>query len=208
MSQYITLNHNQNVQISIGNRKLGSDTMIFNITSATDCPSRKKGMCLVGAKCYALKAEKQYPHVLLYRERQSEYWKKTPASGIIKDLRNMTERHKRLFQKIRYSRFNESGDFRNQGDIKKLDYISCYLESAHQITTYGYSARKDLDFSSVNFLVKSSGHSNGNNGWTAVISKNHAETLRSFGYTICPGLCFGCIFCKEKNNTNILIIQH
>ena len=59
---------------TIGNKKIGNDTLIFNMGSATDCPSKKLGLCRHCDKCYALKAERQYPQVRPFRDRQADYW--------------------------------------------------------------------------------------------------------------------------------------
>ena len=49
--------------LSNGNSKIGNDTMILNMGSAMNCPSKKLGLCKLGSKCYALKAEKLYKPV-------------------------------------------------------------------------------------------------------------------------------------------------
>jgi len=73
-----------------GNKKLGKDTLIFNMTSATNCPSKRLGLCqLKGrceSKCYALRAEKRFPAVLEYREEQAGDWTFLPAWHIMNRL--------------------------------------------------------------------------------------------------------------------------
>lgn len=55
-----------------GNAKIGTDTLIFNMCSAHDCPSRAKGLCqLPDPKyCYALRVEKRFKKCTAYRRRQ------------------------------------------------------------------------------------------------------------------------------------------
>lgn len=72
--KYYTAN---GLTLSNGNTKIGPDTMVLNLTSATDCPSRRLGLCQLDnpADCYALKAERHYyTTVLPYRRRQAAYW--------------------------------------------------------------------------------------------------------------------------------------
>ena len=83
------------VKVSIGNRKVGRDTIIMNITSSTDCPSRKRGLCQVppGA-CYALSAEHRYPEVLPYRRSQTRIWDKLTAEEIAADIKAIVARRR------------------------------------------------------------------------------------------------------------------
>lgn len=195
--------------LKFGNHKLGDDTAIFNMGTATDCPSRKRGLCEVsnqGIKCYALKAEQQYPKTVpAARERQKEYWQTHSASEITTDfLRKIVRRRKETL----YLRFNESGDFESQSDVTKLSLVADGLLSAEGIRTYGYTARRDLDFSGAKFLVKGSGHDVGNNGKTIVIGP---KDIVPAGFLECPGGkkgCSRCNLCKIDTKLNIAFRVH
>ena len=136
---------------SIGNLKLGKDTIIFNMSPSSHCPSKFLGMCKVGAdKCYARKAEKMYPNVLPFRERQMDFWRISTQVQFIQALEKEKTKH------IKYLRINESGDFANQGDINRLHTIAKVLLDRYGIITYCYTARADLDFTDVSFIVNGS----------------------------------------------------
>ena len=171
---------------------------------ATTCPSRKLDFCKLNEKCYALKAERLYPYVLPYRIRQSKYWKKTSAKQIIEDFRNLLPR---IRHEVKYLRFNESGDFYNQKDVLKLDRIAKFLKTKG-ITTYGYTARNDLNFKNVNFLIKGSDHNAGNNGKTIVVPKKEIKERLPPGWKVCPMSCKVCHICKEKSGINIIFPLH
>ena len=47
-----------------GNHKIGKDTLIFNMGPASLCPSKDRGLCQVAHKCYALRDERRYHHVV------------------------------------------------------------------------------------------------------------------------------------------------
>lgn len=194
--------------IKWGNHKLGDDTAIFNMTTALECPARKKGMCDVvnrGIKCYAEKAEIQYKNVVpAFRKKQKRWWDETPKEEI---LEKFAIKIKRRRKKTRYLRFNEAGDFKSQEDVDKLSYVAAGLKPLG-ITTYGYSARKDLDFSNAKFLCKGSSHDKGNNGKTIVIEKD--EPVPD-GYFLCPGGikgCAKCNLCKINTKLNIAFRKH
>jgi hypothetical protein len=132
--------------------------------------------------------------------------------------------------KINALRFNESSDFHSQDCVNKLDYISCGLLD-YDVKTYGYSARLDLDFSNVSFIVRGSGF-DCNNGKTVVIDPvdnrsnrftyQGGETFRLVGkpgsglltcnvagddFFVCPADCRACSYCQEEQG-NIAFINH
>lgn len=191
--------------IKFGNHKLGKDTLIFNMETATHCPSRKLGICPVvnaGLKCYAHKAEITYKNVVpQYRKRQRIYWRTTSKDKILDYFSKYIDRRK---IETKYFRYNESGDFRDQKDIAKLDYISDKLKERHGIVTYGYTARKDLIFKDIGFLVKGSGW-NAKNGKTMIINKNQKAPKNFF---VCPANCKICDTCKQDNKINIAFHKH
>ena len=125
-----------------GNRKIGKDTLIFNMNSAMDCPSEKLGLCELASKCYAKKAERIYPNVLPFRRRQEQAWKSTTAKEFAESFLSIVKSKK---TKIKYFRFSESGDFDTQADVTKMVKVAKILEK-NGIATYGYTARKDLNF--------------------------------------------------------------
>jgi hypothetical protein len=175
--------------------------------SAQDCPSKQLGLCKTinqGVKCYAEKAEIQYKeNVLNYRHAQESYWKSTSGSEILSRLiRKLESRRK----ETTYFRFNESGDFYCQADVEKLNFIARGLREAKGITTYGYTARSDLDFRTCEFLCKGSGfNGEGLNGSTEVILK---EQQVPEGYIECPGSCKKCNLCKIAVPHNIAFRKH
>jgi hypothetical protein len=180
--------------IKFGNHKLGNDTAIFNMGTAIDCPSRALGLCRTinqGVKCYAEKAEIQYKDpVINARRSQEAEWKSKSGPELLEQIANRIRSRR---TDTRYLRYNESGDFYTQSDIEKLTYISNGINELG-VTTYGYTARSDLDFSRAGFLCKGSGFDNPNlNGRTIVILKDEPVPE---GYIECPGSCKKCNLCK------------
>ena len=194
--------------IKFGNHKLGDDTAIFNMGAAIDCPSRHLGLCRTinqGVKCYAEKAEIQYKDPVINARRSQELeWKSKTGPELLEQFSRRVSSSSRRTS-TRYLRFNESGDFYEQSDIAKLSYISDGLRE-QEITTYGYTARSDLDFSRASFLCKGSGFSNEFlNGRTEVILKGQPVPE---GYIECPGSCKRCNLCKIAVPHNIAFRKH
>lgn len=198
---------------SNGNSKLGKDTLIFNITSAKDCVSAKKGLCDIVDICYARKAEVQYPNTLQYRNEQTTFWDDVTAEqfaeGIIHVARSKNKTD------IHYLRFNEAGDVRNQNDIDKIDEIAMYLSNMNDlypelnISVYIYTKRDDLDWSNImqnsNITINGSNKMYDNN--FKAIDKITTSMIHKNKW-ICNGDCSICQACKIKGKRIIYVLKH
>jgi hypothetical protein len=190
-------------EASLGNSKLPITTAIFNMTSAKECPSDKLGLCaaVIDGKnvCYARKAERMYPQVLPYRTRQAEYWATCSVLDFVHDILACI----RPKRPIKALRFNESGDFRSQEDVDKMDEIAAHL-SDYGIKVYGYTSRSDLDYSNVRYLIV-----NGSGFWKRGIAgifrifKTEQEVPED--YRTCPADCTKCVRCLKGNNTAVIL---
>lgn len=211
------------LEVSNGNTKIGPDTLVFNMTSATDCPSRRLGLCQLSNPhdCYAIRPETFRPGTLPYRRRQARYWNMSGVDRIILNFLGMFKKHPSL-RRIKYIRFSECGDFASQMDVDKLDYVAwrlndwlATLPGYAPLIWYGCSARSDLDFSRCQeLLVKGSGHDKGNNGACIVRPLTASEKARKYyfergvRYLVCPGKCYGCQICKTWDRADIVIAKH
>lgn len=188
------------MKISRGNRKLPKDTLILNITSATDCPSKALGLCKIPHKCYAMKAERMYPACLPYRRAQAVYWDTHAAEAIAHDILQVVQ-HSR--QETKYLRVSEAGDFKSQVDVDKLFAIATYLQPSG-IVVYAYTARRDLNFTLApdNCVLQGSGFMI-HNSFTAVPKEEFATAKIK-----CPGDCGKCGLCKHKLYNEIYVKEH
>jgi hypothetical protein len=185
-----------------GSDKTSDDTLLLNMGSAMLCPARAQCRVLLeGRKCYPAQVERLHPEVKLYRDRQEAYWLSTSAERITADIFAKIEGRT---PQTRYMRFNESGDFASQACVEKLSQVASALKSAAGIITYGFTARDDLDFSDVAFLVKGSGHARGNNGRSAVIGPGDPVPE---GHTLCPEDCRACDLCMRDTKADIAFVE-
>ena len=210
-------------QYSIGNRKIGKDTLIFNMGSATDCPSASKGLCdlLKSGKCYAYKSENLYKEVLPYRREQEKYWLSTDPFTIAEDIARVFARRKR--DPLRYVRVNESGDFHTSGCVKKLIQIA---ETLPEISFYTYTHRKDLIRSGMKFpknliINCSNFHRKGMNCYSIeprvrvkslkaefLRARQQIRDLRGRLSATCPGDCTKCTLCKVPHGNTVWVPLH
>lgn len=224
-NKYYSVKYGQ-LEFTIGNLKLGTDTMIFNMGSALECPSLKLGLCKIeNGRCYAASPEKMYPKCKPYRDRQAAYWLSNSADKIAADIIQALETKRYKDKKtgklkpfktlVKYFRFNESGDFYNQADVRKLNQIAGILKRILDIDTYGYTARSDLNFGQYDrkFNVLSS-------GWNSSIlpkciavkpellkGKKTYQDEHGTEYAICKMDCRKCRFCKT-GKLNVAIPLH
>lgn len=167
----------------LGNKKLGSDTVVFNMTSGMDCPVADK--CEVVKHCYARADERFRPTALAYRRRQTKFWDSVNASQFV-----------RAFPIPEYFRFSESGDFRTQADVNKMTEVAELLK-LRGIQAYGYTRRDDLDMSELSkeAVVNGSGFMLSNQ--TSVVTEIDPSK------PVCPGNCRTCDLCKVARGVDI-----
>ena len=189
-----------------GNIKVPRDTAIFNFSSATDCPSMKKGLCKAlaqGCKCYARKAEYLYPYALPFRRRQEKLWKSITAEEFAAQFILVNALKQKPFTALRFS---ESGDFHTQNDVHKAERIAQILHR-HGIRCYCYTSRSDLDYSKCRHLVIS-----GSNFLKKGISNlfrivKDVKTDRQKGESVCKMNCRICKLCQMRN-MKIVVRSH
>jgi len=185
------------LELSIGNTKLGRDTAIFNMDSATDCVSKKLGLCQLQDcnSCYALKAEIQYPACLPFRKRQALAYHRQEYKSLASDILQGVTRN------VKYIRFSEAGDFRHQGDIEKLFNIASELS---QYIFYGYTARRDLSYKNPpkNLAINCSGFRRGNMNTFRIVKSYTGNN------PTCKGNCRICNLCKKAQSLTIENLLH
>jgi hypothetical protein len=135
--------------ISYGNKKVASETAIFNIGSAHDCVNLGTRYCQVSSEdCYAVRSEKNYPQPIDYRRRQAIIWSLLDGDTWARAFRRHVERKRNPVDALR---FNEAGDFSTRQDILKLEVIGGRLNDI--VDTYTYSASSYLPWSDVDSVV-------------------------------------------------------
>ena len=197
--------------LSFGNYKIPATTAIFNIGSATDCPSKALGLCALCEECYAMKAERQYPAVKPYRDRQLAYWQDVSVQQFVDEFVNAIKRKK---VKVNALRVNESGDFYSQAGVGKLQAIAWHLWTIGGIRTYVYTARRDLNYDGCKNLNVMGSFSTAEQTISAFMgvkgAKEHARKMRGFyrKTVVCPADCKKCSLCQVAKGVVIFCEIH
>jgi hypothetical protein len=185
-----------NIELHNTNKKLGKRTIVLNMTTAIDCPSKRLGLCAIHKICYAKQAELRFKkRVFSYRKHQAKAWKSLNAKEITKQI-FLNALHR--YSKIKWLRVSECGDFNTQEDVNKLSEIAHRLVK-YGILVYTYTKRKDLDFTNLsnNLIVNGS----------EFMLDNEFRIVNEYSgnYETCRGDCNVCSLCKEKGK---LIIEN
>lgn len=188
--------------ISIGNKKIGKDTMIFNMQPALKCSSALLGLCKNADICYAKKAETMYKNSYKFRQRQEIIWKHINGYVIFMAMERIIEKKRK--QKIKYFRFSEAGDFPNSDSVEKLASIAKPLLTYHNVITYGYTARRDLNMDDIrkHAIVNGSDYMLDN---MFIAVDEFDPRISPF---LCPGDCAICHMCKRKSGIIIQVKKH
>jgi hypothetical protein len=214
------------MEIKAGNLKIGADTLIFNLGSATHCPSGMTGQCDLfrTKKCYAMKAELQYPDVLPYRERQKAYWYSTSTADILEHLKKEFSRKRKV--PIKFLRWNEAGDVATDEDLIRMVEIAeafpsvvFYTYTHNQVAfdaflSKGVAIPKNLVFNLSNFTRPGFNTFQVDGGFSVKSLKKEwqayrADAVKRFGHRrTCIGDCSKCSLCKVSHGKEILVPLH
>lgn len=183
--------------LNAGNGKLPRTTAIFNLGSATDCPSRPLGFCQAYRTkdrhvCYALHSERQFPHVLPFRRRQAAYWDHVNVAEFIAQFL-MAAPPRRPWTHLRLS---EAGDFRHQADVDKAEAIAAALATVN-VTTYCYTARRDLEYGGCTSLVVLGSGFRVHGEFRLIQPEERVPD----GAAVCPADCTVCDRCPRGQDT-------
>ena len=195
---------------SYGNKKLPASTMIFNLTTAKNCPSK---LCNVVKRCYAKKGENRFVEVFLRNLRNKIMLENISLKDFMKLLELYIEYAP---MKIKNIRISEEGDFMSLKYVKIANDIAGHIKAKYGITTTIYTA-KPYDFGQFENLIVNASIPQIKNPTRYFFAKDEKE-LKKLGvnlngkgiqhndkvgdYFVCPCDCRLCGFCyrtKEEN---------
>lgn len=195
---------------SYGNKKLPRNTMIFNLTTAMNCPSK---LCKFFDKCYAKAGDNKNINPALSGLRNQFMLKYITIKELLKLIEMYIEYAPMRIKRIRLS---ESGDFSTQQQVDVAKKLAAHLKKKYNIDTVVYTAQP-FDFSGNELIVNASNEK--------VIGADryfYARDLKTFNemgidmtedlkikymedgqpYYMCPCECRKCNFCYRTRQEN------
>lgn len=208
--------NNDVLPYSIGNNKIGNDTLVFNCSTALLCPSALKGHCEVCKSCYAVNNEVTYglPFVrnLLSLKRLLSISIDNLIANTIKLIAtdNVKKDGKKAKEAL-FIRFNSNGDIL---DNKMLSDINKFAKSLINDSTnnlkvaYTYTHNKDLDISITDSITFNLSYKTDKPVKKTVVAfKFDKKYLDNSKYVICNGKCFNCPYCKNKDDKRTVVFM-
>ena len=195
---------------SYGNKKLPRNTMIFNLTTAMNCPSK---LCKFFDTCYAKAGDNKNINPAISGLRNQFMLKYITIKELLKLIEMYIEYAPMRIKRIRLS---ESGDFSTQKQVDVAKKLAAHLKKKYNIDTVVYTAQP-FDFSGNELIVNASNEK--------VIGADryfYARDLKTFNemgidmtedlkikymedgqpYYMCPCECRKCNFCYRTRQEN------
>ena len=195
---------------SYGNKKLPRNKMIFNLTTAMNCPSK---LCKFFDTCYAKAGDNKNINPALSGLRNQFMLKYITIKEFLKLIEMYIEYAPMRIKRIRLS---ESGDFSTQQQVDVAKKLAAHLKKKYNIDTVVYTAQP-FDFSGNELIVNASNEK--------VIGADryfYARDLKTFNemgidmtedlkikymedgqpYYMCPCECRKCNFCYRTRQEN------
>lgn len=196
-------------RFSCGNtKKVAKEVCIWNpFGSGIDCVNRGEEQCQVGEnECYAVVTEKGRPDdaVLSSRRKEQIVWDYIDAVTFARAFRRWYNRKRNEVTDLRVS---ESGDFRSEHDLYKLDEIARRLGDI--VTTYTYSASYWLPWDDVDHFIVNQSSPHGDFGARRFKVVDDAEDIPADGIR-CPNdisgtKCGDCRLCLNESAPDVFV---
>lgn len=208
--------NNDVLPYSIGNNKIGNDTLVFNCSTALLCPSALKGHCDVCKACYAVNNEIVYgvPFVrnLLSLKRLLTVDIEVLAVNTIKMIStDNTKKDGKKAKEALFIRFNSNGDVLDDKMLSDVNKFATSLinDSSNNLkVAYSYTHNKDLNVSIADSITFNLSYkTNLKVKKTVVAFKFDKKYLDSSKYVICNGKCFNCPYCKNKDDKRTVVFM-
>ena len=208
--------NNDVLPYSIGNNKIGNDTLVFNCSSALLCPSALKGHCDVCKACYAVNNEVTYglPFVrnLLSLKRLLTVDIEVLAINTIKMIStDNTKKDGKKAKEALFVRLNSNGDILDDkmlSDVNKFAKMLIEDSSNSLKVCYTYTHNKDLNLDIATDITFNLSYKTDKPTKKTIVAFNwDKKYLDNSKYVICNGKCFNCPYCKNENDKRTVVFM-
>lgn len=201
---------------SIGNSKIGADTLVFNCSPALLCPADLKGYCENCNSCYAKNNEVTYGNPFVRNLLSFKKLLTIDIDTIIKATLKAIRIDKRVKDGFKakeciFIRINSNGDILDDIMLKAVDkFVFSLIEAKtnNLQIAYSYTHNKDLDLnlsSNIVFNLSFKGSETAKRCITAYSwDKKYLDNSK---YIICNGKCKNCSYCKDKHEKRTIVFM-
>lgn len=206
--------YNKNVlTYSLGNSKIGKDTLCISINSSMLCYMGITGNCSNYGICYGCNSNKMYTNEFKKNTLSQIHFIETGTAelinGTIEAIRNDSQITKKQLKNLKYLRISVNGDILNNVQLLKINAIARELiKEFGLISAYSYTHNRDLILSLADSIVfnTSDFYYKGLKSCKTIFEFNPLE-YNEETEVLCNGDCNGCIYCKSKNYRNTVLFK-
>lgn len=197
--------------ISKGNDKIGTDTLICDVSCAIDCHCRLCGYCDLTDKCYALSLETFRYYKLLKNVLSALRWLKLSFEEKIASFEHYMD------YEIEFIRFNGYGDFFDLDSYIEAFKIAEYMYNKYGIISYFYTHNKDIEayyldnHQDIHWFVCNFSYKEAKSHKKAIAVKitDLHKYLNNDKYIVCNGDCLKCPYCKDNDlKKTVIFVMH
>ena len=213
---------NNELTFSLGNNKIGADTLCINVSTALNCPSDILGLCNNCKICYAKSHNKRYfkntvpknliNQIIFNKVVTGDITAEDVADNLIKAVKKGTT--KKQFKNLLFLRLNVEGDIADNTVLSAVDKVmGIIVDRLSLLCCYSYSHNRFLDFNKAdNIVFNTSDFKKDNIKSCQVIYEITAEVRQKIlnkEVILCNGDCNNCSYCKNKaDKRQILFLAH
>jgi len=197
---------------SLGNSKIGEDTLCISINSAMLCYMGITGNCDACGICYASNSNRMYTAEFLKNSISQRVFIDLDVDTIINNtIKSIeTELTSNEVKNLKFLRFNVNGDILNNAQLIKLDKIAeAFLNHFDLKSAYTYTHNKQLNQELAQNIVINSSFMDFKHNKQCLIAFEYSEFLHKYGNILCDGDCNRCSYCKNPDETRtIFFLAH
>lgn len=192
---------------SLGNDKIGKDTLCISINTGLLCYMGLMGNCENCRICYAKSSNLMYTSEFVKNSISQRvfilYNPITLAMNTVKAVKQ--DLTKKQLNNLKFLRFNINGDVLNNQQLIKLNEVARILKNDLDLSVaYSYTHNKELDLSiAPDIVFNTSFRSNHHkNCLTAPMREEFKDNSK---FIVCNGNCTNCSYCKDDHETRTII---
>lgn len=201
-----TWNNYDGIRFTINNSKLKGGYLITNLSPALICHSSRHERCDNCECCYAKADERRHKHSAFNNlNNMMVVLDKDPKESARELAEKLTDGQK---EKIFWHRVNVNGEYWSPECLK---WAVAFCEALYEylpnlLGTYSYTHNKDLIHEDTGCIVMNWSFNNPHGTKRCITARKYDDCyLDSSKYAVCNGNCMKCSYCKDPNETRIIV---
>ncbi len=194
----------------IGNDKIGEDTVIVNVNTVLNCYCGKNGLCDQFSTCYAQNIGTRFVKSDLTGIASAIMFDRLTVDELIEQIE---ETILEADEEIKFIRWDELGEFDCVETFLKANEVAKYFLEKYGIISYTYTHNSEIppELMIDSYIVTTFSYPVDMDAKKSIVVEGEEilEYVDDDRYIICTGKCYGCSYCKDKNDLRtVVFINH